>query len=120
MSILLSPFEIILKLLILCSSFKMGSRHIPLHDRFISYGATLVFYTALLPRLARNTPHAHALKEKFDRGELSAEDYETEESMEKNKISNKRSPALHSGSHLKKMKSSRTINTRNKDVEEVE
>ena len=55
---------------------------------FISYGATLVFYAALFPRLARNTPHARGLKEKFERGELSAEDYETEESMEKNRISN--------------------------------
>lgn len=55
---------------------------------FISYGATLVFYAALFPRLARNTPHARALREKYENGELSAEIYEREESLEKNRISN--------------------------------
>ena len=55
---------------------------------FISYGATLVFYAAAFPRLARNTPHARELREKFDNGEVSAEVYEVEESMEKNRISN--------------------------------
>ncbi|KIJ31434.1 hypothetical protein M422DRAFT_185927 [Sphaerobolus stellatus SS14] len=55
---------------------------------FVSYGATLVFYAALFPRLARNTPHARRLKEKLDQGELTAEEYEVEESLEKNKISN--------------------------------
>ncbi|KAI0355312.1 MFS general substrate transporter [Trametes cingulata] len=55
---------------------------------FISYGATLVFYAALFPRLARNTPHARQLREKFERGEISAEEYEVEESLEKNRISN--------------------------------
>lgn len=55
---------------------------------FISYGATLVFYAALFPRLARNTPHARALREKYENGEISAEMYEKEESLEKNRISN--------------------------------
>lgn len=55
---------------------------------FISYGATLVFYAALFPRLARNTPHARALREKYENGEISAEEYEKEESLEKNRISN--------------------------------
>lgn len=55
---------------------------------FISYGATLVFYTALFPRLARNTPHARHLRELYDRGEISGEVYEKEESLEKNRISN--------------------------------
>ena len=55
---------------------------------FISYGATLVFYAALFPRLARNTPHARALLEKHEKGELSLEVYEREESLEKNRISN--------------------------------
>jgi hypothetical protein len=55
---------------------------------YVSFGATTVFYAALFPRLARNTPHARALREKYDRGELSAEVYEVEESLEKNKISN--------------------------------
>ncbi|KAK7696120.1 hypothetical protein QCA50_000763 [Cerrena zonata] len=55
---------------------------------FISYGATLVFYAALFPRLARNTPHARKLREKYENGEIPAEVYETEESLEKNRISN--------------------------------
>ncbi|KAJ8519663.1 hypothetical protein ONZ45_g3385 [Pleurotus djamor] len=55
---------------------------------FISYGATLVFYAAAFPRLARNTPHARALRDKYEAGEVSKEEYEVEESMEKNRISN--------------------------------
>lgn len=55
---------------------------------FISYGATLVFYAALFPGLARNTPHSRGLREKYERGEVSAEEYEVEESLEKNRISN--------------------------------
>lgn len=55
---------------------------------FITYGATLVFYAAVFPRLARNTPHARELREKLDNGEISAEEYEVEESLEKNRISN--------------------------------
>lgn len=55
---------------------------------FISYGATLVFYAAIFPRLARNTPHARDLRERYERGEVSAETYELEESLEKNRISN--------------------------------
>ena len=55
---------------------------------FISYGATLVFYAAIFPRLARNTQHSRDLREKYDRGEISAELYEREESLEKNRISN--------------------------------
>lgn len=55
---------------------------------FISYGATLVFYAAVFPRLARNTPHARQLKEKYENGDISAEVYEQEESLEKNRISN--------------------------------
>ena len=33
---------------------------------FITYGATLVFYAAVFPRLARNTPHARDLREKYE------------------------------------------------------
>ncbi|KZV75352.1 MFS general substrate transporter [Peniophora sp. CONT] len=55
---------------------------------FISYGATLVFYAAIFPRLARNTPHARSLREKYEKGEIAAEEYEQEESLEKNRISN--------------------------------
>ena len=55
---------------------------------FISYGATLVFYAAIFPRLARNTPHARKLRDMLDNGEITAEEYEKEESLEKNRISN--------------------------------
>ncbi|KDQ20529.1 hypothetical protein BOTBODRAFT_26547 [Botryobasidium botryosum FD-172 SS1] len=55
---------------------------------FISYGATLVFYAALFPRLARNTAHARSLRYQYENGEISAAEYEKEESMEKNRISN--------------------------------
>lgn len=55
---------------------------------FITYGATLVFYAALFPRLARNTPHARKLRDKYEAGEITREEYEVEESLEKNRISN--------------------------------
>ena len=55
---------------------------------FITYGATLVFYAAVFPRLARNTSHARQLRGKYEAGEISAEEYEVEESLEKNRISN--------------------------------
>ncbi|KAF8321704.1 MFS general substrate transporter [Clavulina sp. PMI_390] len=55
---------------------------------FISYGATLVFYAAIFPRLARNTPEARALRHKYENKEITAEEYEKGESLEKNRISN--------------------------------
>ncbi|KAF8633811.1 hypothetical protein AX17_004353 [Amanita inopinata Kibby_2008] len=55
---------------------------------FISYGATLVFYAALFPRLARNTARSREIREKYRNGEISREEYEVEDSLEKNRISN--------------------------------
>jgi hypothetical protein len=55
---------------------------------FVSYAATLIFYAALFPRLARNTPHTRQLREKYENGEIGFEVYEAEESLEKNRISN--------------------------------
>ena len=55
---------------------------------FTSYGATLVFYSAIFPRLARNTSYSRELKERYKNGEISLEVYETEESLEKNRICN--------------------------------
>uniref|UniRef100_A0A0W0GA85 Autophagy-related protein n=1 Tax=Moniliophthora roreri TaxID=221103 RepID=A0A0W0GA85_MONRR len=55
---------------------------------FISYGATLVFYAAVFPRLARNTVHARKLREQYEAGYTDREEYEREESLEKNRISN--------------------------------
>ena len=55
---------------------------------FVSYAATLVFYAAVFPRLARNTAHSRALRTKYESGEIEKEEYEIENSMEKNRISN--------------------------------
>jgi Vacuole effluxer Atg22 like len=55
---------------------------------FITYGATLVFYAAVFPRLARNTAYSRALREKYELGQIEREEYEREESLEKNRISN--------------------------------
>ncbi|CAK5263395.1 unnamed protein product, partial [Mycena citricolor] len=55
---------------------------------FISYGATLVFYAALFPRLARNTAHASEIRTQYEAEKISKEEYEKEESLEKNLISN--------------------------------
>jgi hypothetical protein len=55
---------------------------------FITYGATIAFYMAVFPRLARNTPHARQLRGRYERGEISAEEYEVEEGLEKNRICN--------------------------------
>ena len=55
---------------------------------FISCNATFVFSSAVFPRLARNTQHSRDLRERYDRGEISAEVYEREESLEMNRISN--------------------------------
>lgn len=55
---------------------------------YISYGATLVFYAALFPRLARNTPHARALRVEYEHGRISMEELEKEEALERSRISN--------------------------------
>ncbi|KAH9959280.1 MFS general substrate transporter [Russula dissimulans] len=55
---------------------------------FISCGATFVFYAAIFPRLACNTQHSRDLRERYDRGDISVEVYEWEESLEKSRISN--------------------------------
>ena len=51
-------------------------------------GATLVFYAALFPRLARNTVRSRELRRKLEDGEVTPEEYAKEESLEKNRISN--------------------------------
>ncbi|KAH9018899.1 MFS general substrate transporter [Lactarius pseudohatsudake] len=47
-----------------------------------------LYMVAIFPRLARNTQHTRNLRERYDRGEISAEVHEQEESLEKNRISN--------------------------------
>ncbi|KAL4076304.1 autophagy-related protein 22-like protein [Scleroderma yunnanense] len=72
----------------LTSSSRWGLAMILYIIGFVSYGATLVFYAAAFPRLARNTPHSRRLREIYENGEISAEVYEKEESLEKNRVSN--------------------------------
>ena len=55
---------------------------------FITYGATLAFYMAVFPRLARSTPRARQLRDKYENEEISAEEYEVEQSLERNRICN--------------------------------
>ncbi|KDQ17216.1 hypothetical protein BOTBODRAFT_600563 [Botryobasidium botryosum FD-172 SS1] len=55
---------------------------------FVSYGASLIFFIANLPRLARNTPQTREIRRKYENGEIEYEEYEIRESLEKNRISN--------------------------------
>jgi hypothetical protein len=55
---------------------------------FVSYGATIAFFAAVFPLLARNTPHSRKLRDRYEAGEIKLEEYEMEESLEKNRISN--------------------------------
>ncbi|KAJ5550988.1 hypothetical protein N7461_005686 [Penicillium sp. DV-2018c] len=56
---------------------------------YIAYGATLVFYAAVFPRLARYTPHVRkAREEDLREGKISQEEYDAIESLERNHISN--------------------------------
>ncbi|KAJ5208901.1 hypothetical protein N7449_003280 [Penicillium cf. viridicatum] len=56
---------------------------------YIAYGATLVFYAAVFPRLARYTPHVRkAREEDLREGKIDQEEYDTIESLERNHISN--------------------------------
>ncbi|KAK9850858.1 hypothetical protein MYU51_011459 [Penicillium brevicompactum] len=56
---------------------------------YIAYGATLVFYAAVFPRLARYTPHVRrAREEELREGKITQEEYDAIESLERNHISN--------------------------------
>lgn len=55
---------------------------------YIAYGATLVFYAAVFPRLARYMPHVRkAREEDLKEGKISQSEYDGIESMERNHIS---------------------------------
>ncbi|KAK7561016.1 hypothetical protein IWX47DRAFT_889115 [Phyllosticta citricarpa] len=55
---------------------------------YITYGATLVFYAAVFPRLARYMPHVRkAREEDLKEGKISQEEYDVIESLERNHIS---------------------------------
>ncbi|RDW59791.1 autophagy-related protein [Coleophoma cylindrospora] len=56
---------------------------------YIAYGATLVFYAAVFPRLARYMPHVRkARDEDLKEGKINQAQYDKIESMERNHISN--------------------------------
>ncbi|KAH8426916.1 uncharacterized protein LDX57_004639 [Aspergillus melleus] len=56
---------------------------------YVAYGATLVFYAAVFPRLARYMPHVRkAREEDLREGKISQEEYDAVESLERNHISN--------------------------------
>src|SRR6266851_621243 len=54
---------------------------------FISYGLTLAFYAAIFPRLVRDTRCICELREGYKQGEITADEYEQAEALEKSKIS---------------------------------
>ena len=56
---------------------------------YVAYGATLVFYAAVFPRLARYMPHVRrAREEDLKEGKIGRSEYEALESLERNHISN--------------------------------
>lgn len=55
---------------------------------FVTYGATLVFYAAAFPRLARNTARTRQLEDMYRKAEISKDELDLEVSLEKNRISN--------------------------------
>lgn len=54
----------------------------------IAYQMCLTYWTAAFPGLARNTPHLREMAEKFERGDCTREEYDHEDSMKRNELSN--------------------------------
>jgi regulator of sigma D len=54
---------------------------------FVSFGLTNAFCAAIFPRLARNTRHIRELREKYEQGQIAADEYVQAEALEKSKIS---------------------------------
>lgn len=54
---------------------------------YTCYGLSFAFYAAIFPRLARNTPRIRELKERHNRGEITADEYQQAVSLEKSRIS---------------------------------
>jgi hypothetical protein len=54
---------------------------------YVAYGATLVFYAAVFPRLARYTSHVRKAREgDLREGKIDQEEYDAIESLERNHI----------------------------------
>jgi MFS-type transporter involved in bile tolerance (Atg22 family) len=54
----------------------------------IAYQLSLTYWTAAFPGLARNTPHLREKAEQFEAGEISREEYDFNDSMKRNELSN--------------------------------
>jgi hypothetical protein len=54
----------------------------------IAYQLCLTYWTAAFPGLARNTPEMRAMAERFEAGEVTREDYDREDSLKRNELSN--------------------------------
>ena len=54
----------------------------------IAYQLCLTYWTAAFPGLARNTPHLREKAKEFERGEILREEYDFEDSMKRNELSN--------------------------------
>lgn len=90
---------LLLLLTVICWAFQYGMMGIRTPDQwpaamglymigYITYGATLVFYAAVFPRLARYMPHVRkAREEDLAEGRITQEDYDKIESLERNHIS---------------------------------
>jgi hypothetical protein len=53
---------------------------------FILYGLMVAFYVAIFPRLARNIRHIRELREIYEQGDISADEYDQAEALEKSKV----------------------------------
>lgn len=53
---------------------------------YVCYGATLVFYAAVFPRLARYMPHVRKACEDLREGRIDQDEYDAIESLERNHI----------------------------------
>lgn len=54
----------------------------------IAYQLSLTYWTAAFPGLARNTPHLRQKAKEFEEGEISREEYDFNDSMKRNELSN--------------------------------
>jgi len=53
----------------------------------VAYGVAVAFYAAIFPTLSRNRKHIRELKQQYEQGTITVEEYEQAESLEKSRIS---------------------------------
>ena len=54
----------------------------------IAYQTSLTFWTAAFPGLARNTPQLRAKAEEYDAGDISRDEYDFADTMQRSRLSN--------------------------------